>query len=123
MTGKVAKDAVVVPTAAVFKSPEGADYVLVAGADEKAHQRKVQLGIRNNDLAQIVSGVNPGDPVITAGGYAVPDRTKIKIEQPDASAKEGADDADPGAKGDTKGAADQKKNEKGGTKAAGKGKE
>ena len=123
MTGKVAKDAVVVPTAAVFKSPEGADYVLVAGADEKAHQRKVQLGIRNNDLAQIVSGVNPGDPVITAGGYAVPDRTKIKIEQPEASAKEGADDADPGAKGDRKGAADQKKNEKGGTKAAGKGKE
>src|SRR6266851_6910827 len=78
MTAKTVKDALVVPTAAVFKNAEGADYVLLAGSDEKAHQKTVKLGIRNSDLTQIASGVNPGDPVITTGGYAVPDGTQIK---------------------------------------------
>jgi HlyD family secretion protein len=120
MTGKTAKDAIVVPTTAVFKSSEGDDYVLVAGSDEKAHQKKVQLGIRTKELAQVVSGVNPGDPVITAGGYAVPDGTKVKIEQPEAPGKEGAEGADPeGGKKDAK----DKDDEKAGTKSAAKGKE
>jgi multidrug efflux pump subunit AcrA (membrane-fusion protein) len=83
MTAKTAKDAVVVPAAAVFRSEEAGDYVLVAGNDEKAHLKKVQLGIRNGESAQVVSGLNEGEPVITSGGYAVPDGTKIKIEKPD----------------------------------------
>ena len=97
MTAKAAKDALVVPTAAVFKNSEGADYVLLAGSDEKAHQKTVQLGIRNKDFTQIVSGINPGDPVITAGGYAVPDGTQIKVEAPEKESgdkdKASADDA------------------------------
>jgi RND family efflux transporter MFP subunit len=95
MTAKTAKDALVVPTAAVFKNSEGADYVLLAGSDEKAHQKTVQLGIHNKDFTQIVSGINPGDPVITAGGYAVPDGTGIKVEAPEKESgdKASADDA------------------------------
>jgi HlyD family secretion protein len=91
MTAKTVKDAIVVPAAAVFKNSEGADYVLLAGSDEKAHQKAVQLGIRNSDLAQIAGGINAGDPVITTGGYAVPDGTQIKIEKPGADEKEAAD--------------------------------
>jgi HlyD family secretion protein len=117
MIAKTAKDAVVVPAGAVFKSAEGDDYVLVAGADEKAHQKKVQLGIRTKEQAQVVNGVNPGDPVITAGGYALPDGTKIKIEQPEAPGKEGADADDKGGKKD---ANDDEK--AGGAKTAAKGK-
>jgi membrane fusion protein, multidrug efflux system len=83
MTAKTAKDAIVVPAGAVFRSEEAGDYVLVAGNDEKAHQKKVQIGIRNGESAQVVSGINEGEPVITSGGYAVPDGTKIKIEKPD----------------------------------------
>ena len=91
-----------VPTDAVFKNSEGADYVLLAGADEKAHQKTVQLGIRNSDLTQIASGINPGDPVITTGGYAVPDGTQIKIEKPGADEKEAADKEEKDAgKGET----------------------
>jgi HlyD family secretion protein len=90
MTAKTVKDAIVVPASAVFKNAEGADYVLLAGSDEKAHQKTVQLGIRNSDLAQITGGINPGDPVITTGGYAVPDGTQIKIEKPAADEKEAA---------------------------------
>ena len=92
MTAKTAKDAVVVPSEAVYKSEEAGDYVLLAGNDEKAHLKKVQLGIRNKEDAQIVSGINPGDPVIVSGGYAVPDGTKIKVEQ---KATEGGEKGDP----------------------------
>ena len=59
-----------VPAAAIFHGEEAGDYVLVAGSDDKAHQRKVQVGIRNKDSAQIVSGINEGDPVITSGGQS-----------------------------------------------------
>jgi HlyD family secretion protein len=105
MTAKTAKDAIVVPAGAVFRSEEAGDYVLVAGNDEKAHQKKVQIGIRNGESAQVVSGVNEGEPVITSGGYAVPDGTKIKIEKPDEkeSAEKGKDDD---KKDDKKDAAD-----------------
>jgi HlyD family secretion protein len=122
MTAKTVKDAIVVPTAAVFKSSEGADYILLAGSDEKAHQKAVQIGIRNSDLTQIASGINPGDPVITTGGYAVPDGTQIKIEKPGADEKEAADkdekDAgktqkdDKADKGDDSGGKPNKTNEK-----------
>jgi HlyD family secretion protein len=120
MTAKTVKDAIVIPTAAVFKNAEGADYVLLAGSDEKAHQKTVRLGIRNSELTQIAGGINPGDPVITTGGYAVPDGTQIKIEKPGAEEKEAADknekDAGKGEKDDQ--ADDAKKPDKSKEKAA-----
>jgi multidrug efflux pump subunit AcrA (membrane-fusion protein) len=100
MVAKTVKEAVVVPAAAVYKKPDGnGNYVLVAGTDDKAHVKPVQLGIRNGEDAQIASGINAGDPVITSGGYAVPDGTKIKVEKPEAPEKAegdkaGADKAD-----------------------------
>src|SRR5260370_28988393 len=120
MTAKTLNDAIVVPTAAVFKNAEGADYVLLAGSDEKAHQKIVRLGIRNSDLTQIASGVNPGDPVITTGGYAVPDGTQIKIEKPGAEENETADkDEKDAGNGETAGKDDAaKKPNKAGEKEA-----
>ena len=91
MTAKTAKDAIVVPTAAVYRTAEGADYVLVAGSDDKAHQKTVQLGVRNKEFTQVLSGINPGDQIISSGGYAVPDGTQIKIEKPSAAAKDAGD--------------------------------
>ncbi|HXJ06735.1 MAG TPA: efflux RND transporter periplasmic adaptor subunit [Candidatus Acidoferrum sp.] len=82
LTAKTVKDATLVPTSALFKSTVGADYVLLAGSDHLAHQKIVQVGIRNGGFAQIVSGINAGDPVITSGGYALPDKTQVKIEAP-----------------------------------------
>jgi len=108
MTAKTVKDALVVPSGAVFKNSEGADYVLLAGTDEKAHQKTVKLGIHTSDLTQIASGVNPGDPVITTGGYAVPDGTQIKIEKPAADEKEAVDkDEKAGGKGEADDKADK----------------
>jgi len=96
ITAKTDKDAVVIPAGTVFKNPEGGDYVLLAGTDDKAHLKIVHVGIRNAGSAEIASGVNEGDPIITSGGYAVPDGTKIKVAKPEASEKEvaGEDDKD-----------------------------
>jgi HlyD family secretion protein len=100
MTAKTVKDAVAVPTAAVFKNTEGSDYVLLAGTDNLAHQTPVQVGIRGTTNTQIVSGVKEGDPVIVSGGYGVPDKTKIKIEAPASAEGEGGDKADKSDKSD-----------------------
>jgi hypothetical protein len=80
------------------------------------------VGIRNGEDAQIASGINPGDPVITSGGYAVPDGTKIKVEKPEAPEKAGADkadkkDADDPADKDKKDSGDKKDAKKGGSAA------
>jgi HlyD family secretion protein len=128
MVAKTVKEAVVVPAAAVYKNPEGnGNYVLVAGTDDKAHVKPVQVGIRNGEDAQIASGINPGDPVITSGGYAVPDGTKIKVEKPEAPEKAegdkaGADkadkkDADDPDDKDKKDSGDKKDVKKGGAAA------
>jgi HlyD family secretion protein len=114
MTAKTVKDALVVPASAVFKNADGADYVLLAGSDEKAHQKTVQVGIRNADLAQILNGISAGDPVITTGGYALPDGTQVKIEKPGADEKAAADKGDKGD--DQKDPADDKKDAKAGKK-------
>jgi multidrug efflux pump subunit AcrA (membrane-fusion protein) len=100
ITAKTDKE--VIPAGTVFKSPEGGDYVLLAGIDDKAHLKTVHVGIRNAEFAEIASGIKEGDPVITSGGYAVPDGTKIKVEKPEASDKEVAagDDKDKDDKGD-----------------------
>jgi len=105
MTAKTAKDAIVVPSSAVFHSEEAGDYVVLAGSDGKAHQKKVQVGIRSKDSAQIVSGINAGDPVITSGGYALPDGTRVELEKAGAEEKASADSGDDEKKGakDTEG--------------------
>jgi HlyD family secretion protein len=80
MTARTVADAVVVPAAAVFKNSEGADYVVVAGSDDQAHVTIIQAGVRTPQLVEVTSGVKPGDSIITAGGYALPDKTPIKVE-------------------------------------------
>jgi hypothetical protein len=52
----------------------------------------------------VISGISAGDLVITAGGYAVPDGTQIKIEQPTAQGKDAADKGDQKAGGAAKSA-------------------
>ena len=35
---------------------------------------------------QIVSGLKPGEIVVTEGAYGLPDKTKVKIEKPETEA-------------------------------------
>jgi HlyD family secretion protein len=93
MTAKTVKEALVVPTPAVFKNNDGRDYVVVAASDGHAHQKAIQVGVRNAEFSQVLSGVTAGDPVISSGGYALPDNTQIKIEAPATEEKAAGDTA------------------------------
>jgi len=105
LTAKTVKDALVVPAAAVFKNAEGADFVMLAGSDDKAHLRTVTAGIRSATTAQIVDGVKAGDKVISSGGYALPDGTAIKVEEAAAPEEDAGDKADDTAGGKKEGGA------------------
>jgi multidrug efflux pump subunit AcrA (membrane-fusion protein) len=98
LVAKTVKDALLVPASAVFQTTEDTDYVMVAGSDQHAHQKLVKLGVRNGDRVQIVSGLGPGEKVIGSGGYGLPDKTQIKLQETPPS-------KDP-ASGDKAGAAD-----------------
>jgi len=90
MTARSAKDALTVPASAVYKNDDGSQYVVIATPDNHASIKTVQIGIRGKERVQITSGLNPGDKVITSGGYALPDKTQVKIEAPASSDKEAA---------------------------------
>jgi multidrug efflux pump subunit AcrA (membrane-fusion protein) len=94
VSSKSVNDALLVPATAVYKNAEGSEYVLQAGADEKAHVKIVQVGIRSTEFAQIASGLKEGEAVVASGGYALPDNTQIKVE----AAADKAGDKEAGAK-------------------------
>jgi HlyD family secretion protein len=85
LVAKTVKDALLVPGSAVFQTTEEADYVMVAGSDQRAHQKIVKLGVRNGDRVQIVSGLGPDEKVIGSGGYGLPDKSQIKLQETPAS--------------------------------------
>lgn len=72
-------DTVVIPTAALLPSDEGGVRVLIVGGDSAAHEKKVEVGVREPDKVQIVKGVAPGEQVITVGGVGLDDGSKVRI--------------------------------------------
>ena len=72
---------------------------MVVDSQNQASSRDVKTGISTGQQVQIVSGLKPGEIVVTEGAYGLPDKTKVKIEKPDTeSAGEGAKDKDDDAK-------------------------
>ena len=87
ITGRTAANAVVIPAEAVQTTTSSPDapashYVMIIAADSTAHKRPVTLGIVNSESAQVLTGVTPGDMVISTGAYALEDKTKVKIGTP-----------------------------------------
>lgn len=76
---EVYKAATVVPVAAILPGEEGGTAVLTVSADSIVHKRTVALGVREGNQVQILSGVNPGEEVVTVGGMGLDDKTKVKI--------------------------------------------
>ena len=89
MVAKTVKDALVIPAAALFKNRGGRGLRDGGGVGRKGAPEDVKVGIRNGDDAQIVSGLDAGEKVITTGGYGLPDKTQIKLQEA-APAKEAA---------------------------------
>jgi HlyD family secretion protein len=105
-----AKDALAVPVSTVYKNADGTSFVLVAGSDDRAHVKTVEIGIKGGSEVQILSGIKEGEAVITSGGYALPDKTQIKVEAPPPAEKDAASADEPGAQsGDKKKPAEKPK--------------
>jgi membrane fusion protein (multidrug efflux system) len=54
---------------------------MIAGADNKAHKRKVTIGITTAKLAEITGGLKAGDAVIVQGQQGLPDGAAITQEK------------------------------------------
>ncbi len=68
------EDAVQVPSSAVT---DGA--VWVVGEDEVVTRRNVQVGLEGSDRVEIVSGLEPGDRVVTGGGSLLSEGARVRI--------------------------------------------
>jgi len=91
MVAHTVPDALIVPAEALV-TEEGKKSVMVIGGDGVANKREVEIGVQTADSVQIVSGVKPGEQVVSTGAYGLPDKTKVRVEAPAAPGKEGGDE-------------------------------
>ncbi len=96
------QNTVVVPAAALLNSDDGTPKVMVITSDNIAHERRVSVGVRQNDRVQIASGLQPGDRVVVSGGLGLEDKAKVKIEQPKPEEDEDEDQPEEPKKDDKK---------------------
>ena len=102
ITAQTVKDALVVPSAALLNAKGDAAQVMVVDSQSQASSRDVKTGIQSGQQVQIISGLKPGEVVVTEGAYGLPDKTKVKVEKPETEAAEGegAKEKDDDAKAD-----------------------
>jgi HlyD family secretion protein len=102
------KNAMLVPASAILPGEEGGTAVLVVTPDSVAHKRNVQLGVRQGDKVQVLTGVLPREDVVVVGGMGVDDKAKVKIVEANAppTEEEQPEESEP-----EKGGKDQKKDE------------
>lgn len=78
ITAEQHPNAIAVPVTAVLHEDENT-FVMLAGADNKAHKQKVTIGLTTAKLAEITSGLKPGDSVIVEGQQELPDGGAINV--------------------------------------------
>ena len=62
----------------------------------------VTLGISDSEDVQVLTGIAPGDTVITGGAYGLDEGTKVKVGKADADDEGKPGEGKPGAKGGDK---------------------
>ena len=92
ITGNVISHATILPLEALQTAQDGSHFVMVVSAQNTAQKRTVTIGIQTQSQAQILSGISPGDKVISVGSYALDPDTPVTITAP------AADDAADGDK-------------------------
>ena len=74
--------ATLIPGPAVLPNAEGETIVLIVDDKNVAHEKVVQIGVREPEMVQIVAGVEVGERVVTQGGLGLEDKTKVRIMKP-----------------------------------------
>jgi HlyD family secretion protein len=75
--------ATVIPESALLPGAGGTSEVIVIGNDMIAHERAVQAGVRDDSSVEILSGVKPGERVVTVGGLGLREGGKVRFATPD----------------------------------------
>lgn len=99
-------DTVIIPQSALLPTAEGETVAMVVSPDMVAHERKVEVGVKQGDKVQIVSGLKPGEQVVSVGGLGLEDGTKVRV---DTGKPEKDEDKDKGDKSKDKDDKDDKK--------------
>jgi HlyD family secretion protein len=86
--------ATLVPAAAVLPNAEGETIVLVVDDKDIAHEKVVQIGLREPEMVQIVAGVELGQRVVTSGGLGLEDKSKVRVMKPGEKKAGEKDEAD-----------------------------
>ncbi len=72
-----------IPAEAVFPSPDGKRHVWIyLAAAGKVKDREVQLGAMTSEGLEVISGLAPGDVVVTRGVNRLADGQKVRLLQP-----------------------------------------
>jgi HlyD family secretion protein len=74
--------ATLIPAPAVLPNAEGETIVLIVDDKNIAHEKVVQIGVREPEMVQIVAGVEVGQRVVTQGGLGLEDKTTVRILKP-----------------------------------------
>jgi HlyD family secretion protein len=72
-------DALTVPVAALFRS--GDSWAVFVVRDGRAHMASIEIGHRNNRVAEVMSGLSPGDQVVLHPSDRVSDGTRVSARQ------------------------------------------
>jgi HlyD family secretion protein len=81
MVAETVANGIVIPIAGILSSDEGSTTVLIFGTDSLAHERRVETGIRDSAMVQVLKGLEEGEKVIVVGGLGLKDKTKVRIEK------------------------------------------
>jgi HlyD family secretion protein len=74
-------EALVIPNSALLPAQErNSDKVFIVGPDSLAHERKIEVGVREMDRVQVLKGLTLGEQVITVGGFGLQDKTRVRVE-------------------------------------------
>lgn len=72
-----APSAVRVPTSALFR--QGSDWAVYRVRAGRAELAKVRIGRRNEDAAEVLGGLNPGDAVVAYPGDRLSDGVRVRV--------------------------------------------
>lgn len=76
------RDAIVVPTAAVQRGPDG-PFVYVVGSDNRAVLRRVGVGDQTDTQSVITSNLESGERVVTTGFARLTDGARVAVSAPE----------------------------------------
>ena len=82
MLAQTIPNALIIPAAALLTAQDGTTSVMQVSADNRAHQKNVQVGVRQRGEVQVIEGLQAGDHIVASGAYGLPDNTRIKAESP-----------------------------------------